>query len=117
MSQIEQAFLAHRLRGIDLRADLEKQELGLEPLLDAERPDEAKVAAQLDLVIAARGRLEKERAMLLLAVRRVLSPEQWKRLQTLHRECGPERGQRGELPPAPGRGPESPFRVGPPPAR
>jgi Spy/CpxP family protein refolding chaperone len=86
VGQIEQTFLAHRLRLVDLRADLEKQELNLQPLLDVDRPDETKVAAQIDLITAARGRLEKEHALMLLATRRALSTDQWKRLQALQQE-------------------------------
>jgi Spy/CpxP family protein refolding chaperone len=86
VGQIEQTFLAHRLRLVDLRADLEKQELNLQPLLDVDRPDEAIVSTQIDLITAARGRLEKEHASMLLAIRRVLSAEQWKRLQALQQE-------------------------------
>jgi Spy/CpxP family protein refolding chaperone len=96
VSQIEQAFLAHRLRRIDLRADLERQELRLQPLLEAEQPEEGKVAAQIDLVTAARGRLAKEDALSLLAIRRVLSADQWKQLQTFRRECA--RGGRAGMP-------------------
>ncbi len=86
IARIEQTYMAHRLRLVDLRADLEKQELRLQPLLDVEQPEETKVAAQLDLITVARGKLEKENALMLLAVRRVLSVEQWKKLQTLQHE-------------------------------
>lgn len=89
VGRIEQTFLEYRLRLIDLRADLEKQELGLQPLLDADRPDEAKVAAQIDLITTARGKLEKENALMLLAIRQGLSVEQWKRLQAFQQERGP----------------------------
>ena len=102
VSRIEQVYLDHRLRLVDLRADLEKQELRLRPLLDADQPDEAKIAAQIDAITAARGRLEKERAMMLLAIRRVLSTEQWKQLQSVHRERGPRRRPGPPGPPPPG---------------
>jgi Spy/CpxP family protein refolding chaperone len=105
VGQIEQAFLAHRLQLVDLRADLEKQELNLQPLLDADRPDEAKVTAQIDLITAARGRLEKEHASMLLAIRRVLSTEQWKRLQALQHER--VQGGHGSPPMPPPGGPGS----------
>jgi len=114
VGQIEHTFLAHRLRLVDLRADLEKQELYLQPLLDVDRPDEAKVSAQIDLITAARGRLEKEHALMLLATRRVLSTEQWKRLQALQQERakgshgGPPMARPGGPGSAPGRQPEPP---------
>jgi len=117
VGRIEQTFLDYRLRLIDLRADLEKQELRLQPLLDVERPEEAKVAAQIDLITAARGRLEKEHALLLLAVRQVLSTDQWKQLQALQLESA-WRGRVG--PPAgppSGPGPTPSRQVLPPPPR
>jgi Spy/CpxP family protein refolding chaperone len=86
VKQIEQTFLDHRLKLIDLRAELERQEVRFQPLIDAEQPDEAKISAQLDAVLAARGRLEKAHAMMQLAIRRVLSVEQWKKLQSRHHQ-------------------------------
>jgi protein CpxP len=117
VSQIQQVFLEHRLRRIDLRADLEKQELGLEPLLDAEQPDEAKVAAQLDLITAARGRLMKEDALSLLAIRRVLTADQWKQIQAFRPECA--RDGRLRMPPGTpgGPGPTRGRQLPPPPPR
>ncbi len=109
--QIEQTFLESRLKLIDQRADLDKQETLLRSMMGEDRPDEAKVSAQLDKVIAARGRLEKENAMMMLSIRRVLSVDQWKKLQTLQRErerMGAMWMRRG-----PGRGPSLP----PPPRR
>lgn len=88
-SQIEQTFVAHRLKFIDLQADLEKQEVQLQPLIDADQPDEAQVSAQLDQVLAARGRLEKETAMVMLAIRRTLNVDQWKKLQAIQQQREP----------------------------
>ena len=85
-NQIEQTFLEQRLKLIDLRAELEKQETRLQPLMEADQPDEAKVSAQIDQVLAARGRLEKTNAMMMLAIRRVLTVEQWKKLQAIQQE-------------------------------
>ncbi len=104
VGQIEQIFVQQRMRLVDLRADLEKQELQLQPLLDVDRPDEAKVVAQLDLITAARAKLEKENALMLLAIRRVLSVEQWKKLQALQQPQMIERGRPGG--PPPGGGPQ-----------
>lgn len=54
VKKIEQTYFNHRLKLVDLRADLEKQELQLRPLLDADQPDEQKVGAQIDLITSAR---------------------------------------------------------------
>ena len=83
INQIEQTFLDFRLKLIDLRADVERQEAKLQPLIEADQPDEAKVGAQLDLLLAARGRLEKANAMMMLSIRKILSVEQWKKLEAI----------------------------------
>jgi protein CpxP len=79
--KIDQIFQEHRLRLIDLHAELEKQESLLQPLVDADQPDEAKVMAQVDKVAQARAALERSNASMMLAIRRLLSPEQWKKLE------------------------------------
>ena len=72
----------HRLKLIDLDAALQKEEVTLEPLVSAEQPDDAKVLAQVDRVAQARAELEKANSRMLWQVRRVLTPDQWKQLQT-----------------------------------
>ncbi len=86
VSQIEQIFYQHRLKLIDLHADVEKQEAMLQPLIEADQPDEAKVSAQLDQLLAARARLEKANTMMMLSIRRTLSVEQWKKLQAFQQD-------------------------------
>jgi len=86
IKQIEDTFLDYRLKLIDLHAEVERQETRLQPLIEADQPDEAKVGAQIDLVIAARGKLEKANTMMMLAIRKVLSVEQWKKLQSIQQE-------------------------------
>lgn len=106
-SQIEQTFLDQRLKLIDLRAELEKQEARLQPLVEADQLDEAKVSAQIDQVLAARGRLEKANTMLMLSIRRVLTVEQWRKLQAIKEAR--ELGHRPPMPPgapAPPRPPD-----------
>ncbi|MGA2987706.1 MAG: periplasmic heavy metal sensor [Terriglobia bacterium] len=83
VKKISQTFLDHKLKLIDLQADLEKHELRLQPLMDIDQPDESKVGAQIDLITEARGRLEKENAMMMLDIRRWLSVDQWKKLKSL----------------------------------
>ena len=113
ISQIEQTFLEQRLKLIDLRADLEKQEARLQPLIEADQPDEAKVSAQIDQVLAARGRLEKTNAMMMLAIRRALSVEQWKKLQSFQQERERE-FHRMVAPPFPGPNGAPPAATPPP---
>ena len=72
----------HRLKLIDLDATLQKEEVTLEPLVNADQPDDAKVLAQVDRVAQARAELEKANSRMLWQVRRVLTPDQWKLLQS-----------------------------------
>jgi periplasmic protein CpxP/Spy len=81
VTKIEKIFQDHRLQLIDLHADLEKQEAIMEPLVEADQPVESQVAAQIDKVAQARANLEKSDAMMLLAIRRVLTLDQWKKLR------------------------------------
>ena len=114
VKQIEQTFLEYRLKLIDLRADVERQETKLQPLLEADQPNEQQVGSQVDAVVAARGKLEKTNTMMMLAIRRVLSVEQWKKLQaiqhrrgerTLHDSMGPGGHDEHFRGPRPRRGP------------
>jgi Spy/CpxP family protein refolding chaperone len=79
--QLEKISQARRLKMIDLRADLEKQQVILGPMLQAFHPDEAQVLAQVDKVSQARAALEKERVQAMLATRNVLTEDQWNKLK------------------------------------
>lgn len=81
-------FQQHRLKLIDLDASLKKEEFSMEPLLQADQPDEGKILAQIDRVAQARAELEKANARMLLGLRRTLTPEQWKKLQEEHHREG-----------------------------
>jgi Spy/CpxP family protein refolding chaperone len=110
IKRMEDSFQQHRLRLIDLNASLQKAEVTLEPMMAADQPDEARVVAQIDRVAQARAELEKENARMLLGVRRVLTPEQWKKLQQEHPGTGPGGGPSGGPSGGPGggRGPGRP---------
>jgi periplasmic protein CpxP/Spy len=90
--RIDTLFQQSRLKLIDLSAALQKEEAIMEPLVEADRPDEAQVLAQIDRVAQARAELEKANARMLLGFRGVLTQDQWKKLQAEdpHRR-GPER--------------------------
>jgi protein CpxP len=79
---MDDIFQQHRLKLIDLNASLEKEEAILEPLVGADQPDDNKVLPQIDRVAQARAELEKANSRMLWSVRRVLTPEQWKKLQS-----------------------------------
>jgi Spy/CpxP family protein refolding chaperone len=73
-------FEQSRLQLIDLKANVEKQNAMLEPLLSANPPDMTKAMVQIDKVAGARAELEKANARMLLGLRGVLTPEQWTKL-------------------------------------
>ena len=98
--KIEDIFQQQRLKLVDLDATLEKEEITLEPLMSADSPDETKTLAEIDKVAQALAELEKANARFLFAIRRVLTPDQWKKLQEDSRPPGGPRGG----PPPQGRG-------------
>ena len=118
VGQIEQTFLNTRLKLIDLNADVQRQETLLQPLVDADQMDEAKISTQLDKLLAARAKLEKANTMMMFDIRKVLTVEQWKKLRDLQRahERTPMAAPRapGMPGPPPGAGP-GPGPATPPP--
>ena len=96
-----------RLQLVDLRANVEKQELLMEPMLAANPPDTNKILAQIDHTAQARAELEKANAKMLLGIRNVLTPDQWSKLQTERRT----RMRRGDMPGGPGE-PHGPGGAG-----
>jgi len=96
--KMEDIFQQHRLKLIDLNASLQKAEVTMEPLMAADQPDEAKIVAQIDRVAQARAELEKANARMLLGIRQVLTPEQWKKLQEERPAPAPVPGPAGTAP-------------------
>jgi hypothetical protein len=71
------------------------------------------VIAQVDRIAAARAELEKANAQMLLGIRRVLTLDQWKKLQSLQPVHGPARFEIPVPPPPPGGGPMPPLDLEP----
>ncbi len=92
-------LLAHRERLVDLRANLEKSELQLQPMMSEDQPNESGILAQVDKIAAARTELERANARFLLDIRAKLTPDQWKTV----RESWAERMQRRGMGPGGGR--------------
>jgi protein CpxP len=123
---MDEIYQQHRLTLVDLHATLEKAELGLEPMMGEDQPDEGKIVQQIDRIAQARAELEKANARMLLGIRKELTPEQWKQIRAdrmARRAGGPEgpgghsQGRRwGGGPGGPGAGqPEGPAGAGTPP--
>jgi Spy/CpxP family protein refolding chaperone len=119
VKQLNQVFYDHKLKLIDYGAEMEKQDLKLQTLLDADQPDEAQVSSQVDQVLAARGQLEREYTMMNLNLRKVLSLPQWKQLKALRGDAmGPGQNfihfQQKMRMGGPGDGPDAPPPPPPP---
>lgn len=95
--RMDDVFQQNRLKLIDLHAALSREEATLDPLIDSPQMDDTKILAQIDRVAQARADLEKANARLLLGIRHVLTPDQWRTLQ----DARPPRN--GEGPPRPDR--------------
>lgn len=112
--KMDDAFQQSRLKLIDLEAALEKEEVILNSLMRGPQLDDAKILPSVDRIAQDRAELEKANARFLLAIRHVLTPEQWNQLQAERPAApGPRRdgfgaGRRG------GPGPGGPGRAGGP---
>ena len=84
--KMDDIFQQHRLNLIDLHANLEKAEVQMGPLIEADQPNEAQVLAQIDKVAQARAELEKADARMLFDVRKTLTADQWQKLKALHKQ-------------------------------
>jgi Spy/CpxP family protein refolding chaperone len=108
VKRMDGIFQTSRLQLIDLKANVEKQEVMLEPLLSANPLETAKAQAQIDKVADARADLEKANAKMLLGIRGVLTPDQWTKLRDRSHGDGGPGGQGGPTPggrPMRGHGP------------
>jgi Spy/CpxP family protein refolding chaperone len=86
IKQLSNIFYQHRLKLIDDQAEIEKQNLELQNLLDEDSPNEKQVGARVDRTLAARGKLEGEFTMMNLALRKTLTLDQWKQLKAIQSE-------------------------------
>lgn len=90
---MDEILYAHREKLIDLQADLEKANLAMEPLMNADEPNQAAIEAEIDKVVGARAALEKANADFLLDIRMKLTPDQWKQVKAFRADGGGMRGR------------------------
>ncbi len=93
LEKLNQLAFDDHMKMIDVRAALEREELKLRHLMDASTLDENQILAQIDKVATQRAQIEKAQVQMMLAVRRVLTPEQLKKF----REVSPFGGTRERL--------------------
>ncbi len=91
---MDSIFQEHREKLVDLRGNVEKAEIAMEPLVKADQPNESAVLAQIDKVAQARAELEKANARFLFELRAKLTPEQWKQVQEFRQNGGMRRDWR-----------------------
>ncbi len=116
--KLDDTFLQSRISLIHLHASLEEEQLKLEPLLNANPPDQAKSLAQISKIADLRADLEKANAKMLLSLRGNLTADQWTKLQAeQHSHIGMGEGHgmgkgmgHGEPGPAGQQGPRGPAR-------
>lgn len=89
--KMDDIFQQHRLKLVDLHANLEKQQILMGPMIEADSPNESQVLAQIDKIAQARADLEKADAHMLFEIRKVLTADQWQKLKAWHKE------HRGEM--------------------
>ncbi len=80
--QIQSIVREHRDRLVDLRGAIEKAENQLSDIMDEDRPDPAKANAAIDRVATARADLTRAFSQMGLKLRLVLTPAQWRDLQS-----------------------------------
>ncbi len=82
-AQIRQIFLDTRKKNIDVEAKQKLAHLELQELMTADTPDQKKIDAKVDELSQIRTTLMHNRINALLAVQKVLTPDQRKKAQEL----------------------------------
>jgi len=86
--ELDNILFQHREKLVDLRANLQKSELEMEPLMNADEPNHAAIEAQIDKVVSARAALEKANSNFLLDIRMKLTPAQWEQIKNFRAAGG-----------------------------
>ncbi len=101
VAQIEQIFMNHQGRLVSAKAELEKRELQLKTLMQADPMQEVQAQNAIEQVAVARAELEKSNAFMMLSIRKNLSKEQWNKLNTIQSPilvASPKSAAAGNLP-------------------
>ena len=84
--RLNDIFAKHRPTLVTSRGNVEIEEGKLRDLLEQDQPQQDQVMTEMTQLQGARNALEKEFTLMTLEFRTVLSPDQWKQLQTLTRQ-------------------------------
>ncbi|HEY3132072.1 MAG TPA: Spy/CpxP family protein refolding chaperone [Acidobacteriota bacterium] len=91
VEQIENIFESYRDTLLDLQLDFQKKSLDLKRMLQADRLDEQRIEVQATQLEQARSELAKQRLMMMVKIRKQLTPDQWRILQEKHAQRKKER--------------------------
>ena len=94
-SGLDSLFVSNRVRIIDLKAKMEKEQVKLEGFLEKQDLDKAAVMKQYDRVEKARAALARERFDYLLEVRKIIGYSRFEQLKMLFRQERMNRRIRG----------------------
>jgi Spy/CpxP family protein refolding chaperone len=83
VQQIESIFQQDRTNLENAGRGVKEAEMALRPLINSQQLNDAQVEAQLETVLQARMNLERTHAQMLLAIRKVLTLDQWTALQAM----------------------------------
>lgn len=89
--KMDEVFQEMRGKLMEWNIAVDKEEAALEPLMEANPLDDAKILPQIDRIAQTRAELEKAEARLVLGLRHVLTQEQWKILQSESEPPDPRR--------------------------
>ncbi|HWY67305.1 MAG TPA: periplasmic heavy metal sensor [Terriglobales bacterium] len=84
--KLNQIFGNHRPNLIKAKGNVEIEEGKLSDLLEQDKPDQNAVLQQLQALQTARNAMENEFTLMSLHFRNELTPDQWKKLQSVTRE-------------------------------
>jgi len=90
--KMDAIFDQNRAKLVGQHESLQAEDRALEPLMNADSPDEGRILAQIDKIAQARAELEKSNARMLLAVRQVLTQDQWTKLKAARAARMAQRG-------------------------
>ena len=97
-TKMDEILRQNRLQLVDMKASLEKEQINLEPLMNANPVDTNKALAEISKIADQRANLEKANAKMLLGLRSVLTAEQWTKLHTRPERPAGAPGQNGGQP-------------------
>jgi Spy/CpxP family protein refolding chaperone len=86
IKQIEELHFKAEREKLDIRYELEKARLELQQLMIVAQPDQNAVFSQLDKIGTIQTKLKKNRVGLMLQIRKLMTPEQWQKMEAVQAE-------------------------------